>query len=60
MLSNLILWAGLAILVVGSAALVVVSVLLVRQRDGMDALPAGVLALFFLGSAWSIAQHLGV
>lgn len=60
MLSNIILWAALAILVVGSAALVVVSVLLVRQRNVMDALPAGVLALLFLGSAWSIAQYLGV
>lgn len=60
MLSNLILYAGLAILTTGAAALVVVSVLLVRQRDGMDALPAGVLALFFLGSAWSITQYLGL
>lgn len=61
MLSSIIAWAALAaILVVGSAALVVVSVLLVRQRNVMDALPAGVLALFFLGSAWTIAQYLGV
>lgn len=60
MLSNLILYAGLAILTTGAAALVVVSVLLIRQLDGMDALPAGVLALFFLGSAWSIAQYLGL
>lgn len=60
MVSNLILYAALAILVSGSTALVFVSVMLVRSRDGMDALPAGILALAFLGAAYSIATHLGV
>lgn len=60
MLTNLILYAALAIMVTGAAALVVVSVMLVRSRDGMDALPAGVLALGFLGAAYGIASHLGV
>jgi hypothetical protein len=60
MLSNIIAYAVLFIMVTGATSLVAVSVLLVRSRDGMDALPAGILALFFLGAAWSIAQHLGV
>lgn len=60
MVTNLILYTGLLILLVGSMSLVVVSVQLVRQRDGMDALPAGVLALCFLFAAYGIASHLGV